>query len=148
VALFTTIELTGAENLASDLPPAQYLGDLEENSPLPFSIPITIDSNSGAGTYPVSLQITYKDNLRELHTIDIDSEVQFVPEQPADESSQNNSPAMVVPVGIGVAIAAAIGGAVAYRSRKKSALKRTFQSGKQDDDIESVLDSHKKDERK
>lgn len=149
LALFTTIEVVNAENLVSILPPSQYLGDLEENSPLPFSIPVQVNSNAGAGTYPVSLKITYKDNLRELNTVDIDSEVEFVPEQTEDESAQNGSIGMTLPVGIGAAAAAAIGGAVAYRSRKKSALRRTFQAGKQDDDIESVLDSHsKKDDRK
>ena len=149
VALFTTIEITSGEGLLSDLPPSQYIGDLEENSPLPFSIPVEVNSNSGAGTYPVSLQIKYKDGLRELHTIDIDSEVQFMPAKPADESEQSSSMAMILPIGIGVAIAAAIGIAVALKSRKKTALKRTIQAGKQDEDIESVLDSHnKKDDRK
>ncbi len=49
---------------------------------------------------------------------------------------------MLMPIGIGVVVAAAIGGAAAYRQRKKSALKLSLQAGKQDD-IESVLDSHK-----
>jgi uncharacterized membrane protein len=148
VALFTTIEVTGAENLVSDLPPSQYIGDLEENSPLPFSIPVQVDSNTGASTYPVSLKITYKDDLRELHSLDVDSEVQFVPEQPADESGQDSS-MMTLPLGIGIAAAAGIGAAAAFRRRKKTALKRTIEAGKQDDDIESVLDSHsKKDDRK
>lgn len=149
VALFTTIEITDAGSLVSNLPSSQYIGDLEENSPLPFSIPVEVDSKSGAGMYPVSLQITYKDDLRELHTIDIDSEVKFAPEQPADGSTQNSSVVMALPVGIGVAIAAVIGIAVALRSRKKTALRRTIQAGKQDEDIESVLDNHnKKDDRK
>ncbi|HEX7032456.1 MAG TPA: hypothetical protein VF172_05600 [Nitrososphaera sp.] len=147
VALFTTVELVSAENLVSELPPSQYLGDLEENSPLPFSIPIAVDSNSGAGTYPVSLRITYKDDLRDLHTVDINTEVQFVPEQQEDGSAQNNSAAMVFPIGIGVAAAAAIGGAAVYRQRKKSALKLSFQAGKQDD-IESVLNTHMDSSRK
>ena len=142
VALFTTVELIRAENLVSNLPPSQYLGDLEKNSPLPFSIPIAVDGNSGAGTYPVSLRITYKDNLRDLHIMDIDTEVQFVPEQQEDTSAQDNSATMLMPIGIGVVVAAAIGGAAAYRQRKKSALKLSLQAGKQDD-IESVLDSHK-----
>jgi hypothetical protein len=150
VALFTTLEITGVEDLVSDLPPQQYIGDLEENSPLPFSIPVQVDGNSGAGTYPVSLKISYKDDLRQLHTLDIDSEVQFAPEQPADESGQNSGlMGASMPIGIGVAVAAGIAAAVAFRRRKKTALKRTFQAGKQDDDIESVLDSHnKKDDRK
>lgn len=150
VALFTTIEVVSAENLVSDLPPSQYLGDLEENSPLPFSIPVQVDGNSGAGAYPVSLKISYKDNLREIHTLDIDSEVQFVPEQSTDESSQNSGFLSAgMPIGIGAAVAAGITAAVVFRRRKKTTLKRTIQAGKQDDDIESVFDSHnKKDDRK
>jgi hypothetical protein len=148
LALFTTIEVTGAGNLVSDLPPSQYIGDLEENSPLPFSIPVAVGS-AGAGTYPVSFKITYKDDLRETHTLDIDSEVQFVPERPDDESAQNGGIlSSGAPIGIGAAAAAGIAAAVAFRRRKKTALKRTLQAGKQDDDIESVLDSHKKDDHK
>lgn len=147
-ALFTTIELVSAENLVSSPPPSQYLGDLEENSPLPFSIPINIDSNSGAGTYTVSLQVTYKDNLRELHTLDIDSEVEFVPVTPAEESGQDAS-MTILPLGIVVAAAIEIGAVVVLKRRKKTSLNRTIQAGKQDDDIESVLDSHnKKDDHK
>jgi uncharacterized repeat protein (TIGR01451 family) len=149
VALFTTIEVTGAENLVSDLPPQQYIGDLEENSPLPFSIPVNVDTGAGAGAYPVSLKISYKDDLREVHTLDVDSKVQFAPEKSASESAQNGGimSAGLLPMGVGAAVAAAIGAAVALRRRKKTALKRTFQAGK-DDDIESVLDSHNKQDRK
>ncbi len=148
VALFTTVELVGAENLVSSLPPSQYLGDLEENSPLPFSIPVRIDDNSEAGVYPVSLQITYKDNLRELHALDFYSEFEFVPEQPAVESGQDSS-MMTLSLVIGVGVAVAIAGGLAFRRRKKTSLKHTIQAGKQDEDIESVLDSHnKKDDRK
>ena len=148
VALFTSIEIVGAGNLVADLPPAQYLGDLEENSPLPFSIPVQVASNSSAGTYPISLKISYKDDLRELHTIDINSGVQFAPEQPDDESGQDNSMMMTLPIVIGAMAVAGIGAAVAVKRRKKAALRRTIQAGKQDD-IESFLDTHnKKDGRK
>ena len=149
VGLFTTIEVTSAGNLVSELPPSQYIGDLEENSPLPFSIPININGNAGPGTYPVSLKVSYKDDLRETHTFAINAGLQFTPEKPAEESSQNNSimSAGMLPVGLGVAAAVAIGVVVAWRRRRKSALKRTFQAGK-DNDIESVLDSHNKQERK
>jgi hypothetical protein len=140
VALFTTIDIMGAEKLVSNLPPQQYIGDLEENSPLPFSIPINVDSRVGAGTYPVSLKVTYKDDLRKTHTIYIDSEVQFAPEQVADQSTQNSMLSASMPIGIGVAAAAVIA-AVAFRRRKKTTLKRTFQASKEKNDIEFVLDS-------
>jgi hypothetical protein len=131
----------------SALPPSQYLGDLEENSPLPFSIPIDVGS-AGAGTYPVSLKITYKDNLRQLHTLDINSQVKFAPEQPSTES-QGPSFNPAIPVGIGIAVAIAIIIVVIMRKRKKSTLKRTITENKHDD-IESLLDSQrlKTDERK
>ncbi|TLY10150.1 MAG: hypothetical protein E6K85_04305 [Thaumarchaeota archaeon] len=148
VALFTTIEITDAKNLVSNLPPPQYIGDLQENSPLPFSIPVDVDTRSGEGTYPVSLKISYKDNLREIHTLDINSGVQFVPKQPSDESAQNSGIFANMPVGIGAAaVVAAIAIAVVFKRRKKAALKRTFQAGK-DDDIESVLDSRNKQDHK
>ena len=45
------------------------------------------------------------------------------------------------------AVVAAIATAVVFKRRKKAALKRTFQAGK-DDDIESVLDSRNKQDHK
>jgi hypothetical protein len=64
IALFTTVEMinTGQANtstssssttteqpprpLVRNFPPQQYLGDLSENSPLPFSIPLNIDKGT------------------------------------------------------------------------------------------------------
>lgn len=150
VALFTNIEVVSAEGIASALPPSQYLGDLEENSPLPFSIPIDVDPSAGAGTYPVALKVTYKDNLRQEHVLDVSADVQFAPEQATDESQAPSSMSLAAPVGIGVAIVAAIVAFVVIRSRKKKSLARTMRSKKQDD-IEALLDSQRAarpDERK
>ncbi|MGI0029063.1 MAG: COG1361 S-layer family protein [Nitrososphaera sp.] len=144
-ALFTTIEVVSADGLVSSLPPSQYIGDLEENSPLPFSIPVDVGS-AGAGKYPVLLKVSYKDNLRLLHTIDISSEVSFVPEQPAEEPGAFEI-SMGIPAGIGAAVAAAIAAAVLVRRKKKNALRRTITEKKQDD-IESLLDSHQRLEKR
>ena len=148
LALFTTVEVTGAEGLVNSLPPQQYLGDLTENSPLPFSIPIDVSSNTGAGTYPVELRVQYKDSLREQHTLDIKANVNFVPEAPAENTEQTQAAGSMMMIGViaGI-IAAAVIAVVAIRMRKKSKLKRTLQFSKQNgdnkgDDIESVLDSH------
>jgi hypothetical protein len=100
LALFTTIEiLTPSSNTsnqsggglpastqASDketiLVPAssfpQYLGDLEENSPLPFSIPLAIDNNTASGIYPVSLKVTYSDDLRNSFSVLNNGSVEFI----------------------------------------------------------------------
>lgn len=151
LALFTTVELVSADGLVSDLPPQQYLGDLDENSPLPFSIPIRTSDGAQAGTYPVTLRITYKDNLRELHTLDIDSQVNFVSEPAAGDESGQGAGGMngaVPAIGIGAVVAAAIAAVVVVRRRKKSALKRSFESRKDEgESIESVLDSHRLEKR-
>lgn len=145
VALFTTIEIVDAGGLATALPPQQYLGDLEENSPLPFSIPIDV-GNAQPGPYSVSLKVTYKDNLRQLHSFDTTSEVQFVPEVPEDEAAAGQGMDMRIPIVIGVAVAAGIAAVVLLRRRKKHNLVKAMNEKKQDD-IESLLDGHRSEKR-
>ena len=96
VALFTTMEIINstewssnvAENSLQDrkvlkqlplksLPVPQYLGDLTENSPLPFSIPIDIQLNAKQGEYITSLKITYKDDLRTEHNLILNETVKY-----------------------------------------------------------------------
>jgi len=101
VALFTTIELVDpaveAESSQSNLNKSlvtgpsqqQYLGDLSENSPLPFSIPLSIDSDLPSGDYPVSLNVTYSDNLRMVHELLLNDTVVY--EGQPSTSSNNNS---------------------------------------------------------
>jgi hypothetical protein len=106
VALFTTVELINAERgnssvlpsptsaeqtsrrLVSDLPPQQYLGDLSENSPLPFSIPLNIEKEVTEGTYPVRIRVTYTDNLRNPHELVLNGSVNYIPES-ADSTNQS-----------------------------------------------------------
>ncbi|MDX1371440.1 MAG: hypothetical protein R3321_03180, partial [Nitrososphaeraceae archaeon] len=97
VALFTTIELVNPLNVTNNqllnssannkienlplksLPARQYLGDLTENSPLPFSIPIDLESNTKDGVYLTSLKVVYKNHLREEHTTILNERVNYVP---------------------------------------------------------------------
>jgi hypothetical protein len=60
---------------ASSFP--QYLGDLEENSPLPFSIPLAMKNGSTSAIYPVSLKVTYSDDLRNGYTVISNGTVEF-----------------------------------------------------------------------
>ncbi|HVX01784.1 MAG TPA: hypothetical protein VHA09_01380 [Nitrososphaera sp.] len=155
LALFTTVEVTSANGLASSLPPQQYLGDLTANSPLPFSIPINIANNTAPGTYPVELRVQYKDSLRQQHTLDVKANVNFVPQAPANNAQQAQAAGSAMIIGVTAGIVAAIVIAViVIRARRKSKLKHTLQFSKKqqiggdgngnndDDDIESVLDSH------
>jgi hypothetical protein len=97
VALFTTIEIINSSSKVSSnltstssqtgdlikqlplksLPSPQYLGDLTENSPLPFSIPIDIESNTENGKYMTKLKINYKDALRTQHDLVLSETVYY-----------------------------------------------------------------------
>lgn len=92
VALFTTVEMINIDEtnpsiaqrsrpLVTDLSPQQYLGDLSENSPLPFSIPLNLDKDIPKGTYPVSIRVTYVDNLRNTHMLILNGTVNYTPER-------------------------------------------------------------------
>ncbi len=75
---------------ASSLPPPQYLGDLQPDSPLPFSIPLTVNVNNTApGVYPVKLQVTYSDDLKNSHTIYLNNSVQIVPQPTQERTGQS-----------------------------------------------------------
>ncbi len=116
VALFTTIEIINNNNnelspkLTSttlqsrdlvkqlpleSLPSPQYLGDLTENSPLPFSIPIDIKSNTENGKYMTNLKISYKDDLRTEHDLVLNETVYYEPleldQTNARDKESNNS---------------------------------------------------------
>lgn len=156
LALFTTVELVSAGGLVTEMPPQQYLGDLTENSPLPFSIPVETAAGAGEGSYPVVLKVQYKDSLRETHTFEVESNVQYSPEEAREAAAAAGGPGASQANGAQMATAAVIIAAVVIAAiavaafvivrRRRSALKRTIQYSKGDggDSIESVLDSQLK----
>ena len=103
VALFTTIELVNpaanAESSQGNLNKSlvtgpsqqQYLGDLSENSPLPFIIPLSIDSDLPASDYPVSLNVTYSDNLRMVHELLLNDTVVYEGQPSTSSSNDGNN---------------------------------------------------------
>ena len=91
LAMFTTVEMINdpsqSKHLVNSLPPPQYLGDLDENSPLPVSIPLNMPNKVESGTYPVSLRVTYKDDLRIEHSTIVNGTVLFQQKPQAETSS-------------------------------------------------------------
>jgi hypothetical protein len=159
-ALFTTIEMqkNPAPANQSTLVPTtytpQYLGDLEDNSPLPFSIPLAIGVNDdngsslAAGNYPVSLRITYSDELRNSHEVILNRTVSYSPPQQKQEGSkqgflgfssstaESSTTNFVLPV---VLIFAAIGAAavviiIVMRRRSRTKKISRLMGGQEDDD--------------
>jgi hypothetical protein len=72
--------------LITQIPPSQYLGDLSENSPLPFSIPLDISKGTPKGAYPISVKVTYNDNLRNTHLLLLNGTVSYTPQQTEADS--------------------------------------------------------------
>lgn len=147
-ALFTTIEIvpseSGSQQLVASGPQQQYLGDLTENSPLPFSIPLSARGLE-PGTYPVTLMLTYKDSLRNNHELVTSADV--ILEQSAIAGNEAAGPGqrpggqaavggIIVP--IVVAAAVGIGGFVFFKKRRTKAKKASAQED--EEDITAVLD--------
>jgi hypothetical protein len=169
-ALFTTIELITSPagmNQSVIMPVAntpQYLGDLEDNSPLPFSIPLTIGNSGGstvgAGIYPVPLRVTYSDELRNTHELILNSTVSYNPppqqeEAPnqgflgfgsttADESTTSSSLPLLPIIVVAIAAAAFVIIIVRRRRsrRKKVSRLMTGQNDSDEDDFDESLDEN------
>ncbi|HET6799810.1 MAG TPA: hypothetical protein VFH25_04535 [Nitrososphaeraceae archaeon] len=153
VALFTTVQmlkppLSEQKNLVRSIASQQYLGDLAENSPLPFSIPLTIDNSTKAGTYPVFLKVSYRDNLRIPHELTINGSVDYDPIQQINNEGQNifgigsttindrNTPA-IIPILAIIAIGVIIASIVVLRKRRsKSKLSRILGINNNNNKIE------------
>ena len=71
-ALFTEIELVESDVWKSDGNGKQYLGDLAENSPLPFSLPLDPDIDA-SGT--VELTLRYLNSMREQQQYTLSTDV-------------------------------------------------------------------------
>jgi hypothetical protein len=176
LALFTTIELlnpsstnnvdnqklnTSSTPMSTDdknniLLPAssfpQYLGDLEENSPLPFSIPLAMKNSSASGIYPVSLKVTYSDDLRNGYTVINNGTVDFMaPEMTSNQGQAflgNYNIIFFVIVGI-IAVIITIFILRRFKSKIKTKLlerelnenegKRSQNGSQNEEDIETLL---------
>ena len=169
VALFTTVEMlkppiSEQKSLVGSIASSQqYLGDLTENSPLPFSIPLTIDNSTKAGTYPVFLKVSYRDNLRIPHELTINGSVDYEPiEQTTDggqgifgigsiSNGDRNISAIIPPILVILVIIIIIAIIVVLRKRRsKSKLSRILgienkmiekeEEKEQEEDIDSLSD--------
>jgi len=123
----------------------QYLGDLTEDSTLPFSIPLPFSSLE-PGTHPFTFKLTYADDLRNTH------EIVFEKKVPVSQSSQQfdrsqfqgNNSLLDIPTEayliIGLVVIAVIA-IVAIRKRKSNNLQSALiNNNSANDDIESLID--------
>jgi hypothetical protein len=142
LAMFTTVEMvkgpSQAKKLVNSLPPSQYLGDLDENSPLPVTIPLDIPKNIGAGSYPISIKVTYKDDLRIEHSAIINGSVLYQPKAQENTTSSGVlgsglNASTLIPVVIAIIVAIAIGTMIMLRRRRRNKLKSQLETSEGDD---------------
>jgi hypothetical protein len=133
-----------AGNLVDEYPPLQYLGDLAENSPLPVSIPLKIPNNTNPGNYPVFIEISYKDNLRNSHNLVVNGTVNYSPQIESSSGDTGLILGFINPVILLVLILVTI--LVVYfiirrfRKRKKDKwMKSSMSSENSDNELDSIL---------
>lgn len=142
LAMFTTVEMINdpsqPKHLVNSLPPPQYLGDLDENSPLPVSIPLDMPNKVESGTYPVSLRVTYKDDLRIEHSTIVNGTVLFQQKAQAEHSSgglfgSDQNTTTILPGVIAVIAIIGISVLIYLRRRRRSKLKIQLEQSQNDD---------------
>lgn len=134
-------------------PSQQYLGDLTANSPLPFSIPLGALRSGGqqSAEFPVTLKITYKDNLRNEHEFTV-SETASAAQQSTitgfNAQARNQSQdvlglPLIVWIGIAIAVAAGITAVIIKKRRnaKKSKNQYTNNGPEKRENIEDILEN-------
>ena len=129
----------------------QYLGDLEEDSPLPFNIPLATDNKSSSGSYLVPIKIEYYDDLRNPYFIFASDIVEIdLPQQTVNENQGIGSIfSLSNPLGLMFLIILIIIVIVILRYlRKKSQRKKVAKSNqnKSSSGFIDLLDSVKKDD--
>jgi hypothetical protein len=144
----------------SQPPSPQYLGDVTANSPLPFSMPLTITPiEQQQGGNPVTLKVTYKDSLRNSHELVVSGMATLAPQSGTTASSFNPQGRnqrqeiaglpLIAWIGIGIAMAAA---AIFYilfkRNRtkiKKSKGENAKDTSEKRENIEDILKNPQED---
>jgi hypothetical protein len=99
----------GQNNISTYKNEAPSLTRIALNSSAMKSFATGVENNTTSGIYPVSLKITYYDDLKNSHDLIIDSPVQINPVQPEETSNQGNGLfailiAAIIIIAIGIAV--------------------------------------------
>jgi len=70
-AMFVNASIQPNDILILSQESSSYIGEVEENSPVPFTVSAYVKSDVQNGTYPVTIIITYTDDLFKEHTYNI-----------------------------------------------------------------------------
>jgi hypothetical protein len=87
-AMYTNVTILPCSPLILKFGSANYIGQVDPNSPAPFSVTADIDPNAESGTYPVTVLVTYQDDRCVTHSLPIKIHIQVVPATPKPQQSQ------------------------------------------------------------
>ena len=73
---FVTLKPRGESNIMES---TQYIDEIEPDSPVPFNIPIDFDGVSLTGEHDITIEVRYKDSMREEHIITYDTTIDVSP---------------------------------------------------------------------
>ncbi|MGC2573384.1 MAG: hypothetical protein WA364_17860, partial [Candidatus Nitrosopolaris sp.] len=83
-------------DISSDKNEASLLSRIALNSSAMKSFGTRVENNTTPGIYPVSLKLTYYDDLKNSHDLVINGPVQINPVQPEETSDQGNGPLAIL----------------------------------------------------
>ena len=69
---FVTLKPRGDSNIIES---TQYIDEIEPDSPVPFNIPIDFDGVSLDGKHDITIEVRYKDSMREEHILSYDTTI-------------------------------------------------------------------------
>ena len=168
VALYTSIQLLpsestdaaepknqqksghGGNSTGSELLSPQYIGDITEDSSIPFNIPLAPNTLK-PGINSIALKIVYADDVKKFHELVVNGKVNFEAKpNPTDSERANRgsqlggmqSPILL----LGVVAVAAVASTIGIMKYKKSrdSKSQIIDLAKSEDDMDALLDEHTK----
>ena len=110
---FVTIKPNGNSNIKSN---TQFIDEIEVDAPVPFNIPIEFDGDPRYGEHEITINIRYKDGVRDELFLTNDVTI-FVPEPEKEDDSGPDSTVIIITVAIAIGV-----GIYIMRKRKKAAI--------------------------
>lgn len=81
-AMYTNVTLLPAESLILRGESTSYVGQVDPNSPAPFSLTASVDPNAKNGTCAVRIAVFYQDDRHLVHSFTVDAQFEVVQPSP------------------------------------------------------------------
>jgi len=81
-AMYTNVTLLPAESLILRGESTSYVGQVDPNSPAPFSLTASVDPNAKNGTYTVRILVFYQDDRHLEHSFTVEAQFEVVQPPP------------------------------------------------------------------